>query len=466
MILSSLFLFCRSKAMLFAFLKSPKTSAVLEHSEVNRILTFLRSNVFPHEHLFARCFFLGIRAFDAWSNTPHEGTNSALKYCENRVRPNMSQAESTKVMTDQDAARAKKKAVAVSDAFHKTQLYSDTPSSQQIQKVAESMLQQELESAESYVSIRIDEKTFWVLRAVTRKVGKSPVPVFERVRVVTIGEDRCLRCSCEYPGHYGIPDRHISHVALHYGVDFQCWSHHDVDLRYHNSYCRLVAMKDPDSMNEDEKVIRANLISCRVQDLPVPLAPRICANDGSCNFAVGDNCDDEELRSYDSVNTRIRKVQEKSVTVLNYTDSEVSSAIRGLNDGADNAAGFTQESHKCDDGEWPGADNDDDDDDDDGGVLGGAIDFSWDPSGTPEGKTPSTAYAEGAPLCKEILQELDGSSPSTREHGLKLLHDVTLQIKARRASSLGGGPKGGIVSGKVKSKNASSTHKKQEYCPR
>jgi hypothetical protein len=91
---------------------------------------------------------------------------------------------------------------------------------------------------------------------------------------------------------------------------------------------------------------------------------------------------------------------------LNYTDSEVSSAFRALNDGADNAAGFTQESYNCYDGEWPGDDNDDDDDD---GGGGGAIDFSWDPSGTPEGKTSSTAYAEGAPFCKEFLQELDGS---------------------------------------------------------
>jgi hypothetical protein len=90
-------------------------------------LDFLRNHVFPHEQLYARNFFLHVRDFDAYSSAPHEGTNCGLKYCENAVRPNMSQAESTKVITDQDMARAQKKAIAVSDMFHKNQLHADTP---------------------------------------------------------------------------------------------------------------------------------------------------------------------------------------------------------------------------------------------------------------------------------------------------------------------------------------------------
>ena len=46
---------------------------------------------------------------DAYSNTPHKGTNNGAKYCENRVSPTMSQAESTKRLTEQDEARAKMK---------------------------------------------------------------------------------------------------------------------------------------------------------------------------------------------------------------------------------------------------------------------------------------------------------------------------------------------------------------------
>jgi hypothetical protein len=71
----------------------------------------------------------------------------------------MPQAESTKVFTDEDMARAQEKAIAVSDMFHKNQLHADTPTIQHIQKVAESMFQMEMEDADKYVSIWIDAKT-------------------------------------------------------------------------------------------------------------------------------------------------------------------------------------------------------------------------------------------------------------------------------------------------------------------
>ena len=179
--------------MLLSFLKSPTVSNILDRSEVNRILDFLRNHVFTHEQLYARNFFLRVRGFDAYSNTPHEGTNRGLKYCENPVRPNMSQAESTKVITDQDMAKAQKKAIAVSDMFHKNQLHADTPTIQHIQKV----LQMEMADADKYVSIWIDAKTWWVLHGIlNRRLGKSPIPAFERIRIVTIENNGSMHCSC------------------------------------------------------------------------------------------------------------------------------------------------------------------------------------------------------------------------------------------------------------------------------
>jgi hypothetical protein len=75
---------------------------------------------------------------DAYSNTPHEGTNNGAKYCENRVSPAMSQAESTKRLTEQDEARVKTKRKQVADSFHKTQLHSSKKASQHLQKEADS----------------------------------------------------------------------------------------------------------------------------------------------------------------------------------------------------------------------------------------------------------------------------------------------------------------------------------------
>ena len=134
---------------------------------------------------------------------------------------------------------------------------------------------------DKYVSIRIDAKTWWVLHGIpNRRLGKSPIPAFERIRIVTIENDGSMHCSCGYQDCYGIPDRHVSHVSLHYGTDFESWTHNDVDLRYHNTYCMLVATKDPAAMSDEEKSICTNLINARQQDFSIPLAPSITRNYG------------------------------------------------------------------------------------------------------------------------------------------------------------------------------------------
>jgi hypothetical protein len=72
-----------SKAMLLAYVQSPKVSSIIDEYNVKRILTWLHNHVFVHEQLYARCYYLHVPAIDAWTNTPHEGTNRGLKYAEN-----------------------------------------------------------------------------------------------------------------------------------------------------------------------------------------------------------------------------------------------------------------------------------------------------------------------------------------------------------------------------------------------
>jgi hypothetical protein len=139
-----------SKAMLLAYVQSPKVSSIIDEYNVKRILTWLHNHVFVHEQLYARCYYLHVPAIDAWTNTPHEGTNRGLKYAENRVLPSMSQAQATKVLTDQDFNKAKIKKRAASSSFHKTQLHSSTGTSQDLQKESESMLQEEIIESEQY----------------------------------------------------------------------------------------------------------------------------------------------------------------------------------------------------------------------------------------------------------------------------------------------------------------------------
>ncbi|KAG7347422.1 hypothetical protein IV203_016127 [Nitzschia inconspicua] len=53
---------------------------VIGDDTADNIVTFLRSNVFVHEQHFARCFYLDVRGFDAYSKTCLEGTNYDVKY--------------------------------------------------------------------------------------------------------------------------------------------------------------------------------------------------------------------------------------------------------------------------------------------------------------------------------------------------------------------------------------------------
>ncbi len=160
---------CSSKALLLLFIKSELVSGVLEEHYINNILDFLRKHVFPYEELYARCYFLRVRALDAYSNTPHEGTNAGAKHCEKRVLPSMSQTESTKTLTEQDQERGKDKTRKVADSIHKTQLHSSNSNSQYLQKEADSQLEDEMQAAEKYISIRINSNTWFVICGTTCK---------------------------------------------------------------------------------------------------------------------------------------------------------------------------------------------------------------------------------------------------------------------------------------------------------
>jgi len=253
--------------------------------------------VFVHEHLYARCYFLDVAALDAWSNTPHEGTNRGSKHCENAVRPDMSQAESTKKLSEQDAERTEVKLRSISDSFYKTPLHSSSVMAKHITTKAESHLQAEMEEAKNYVSVRVDGRTWLVIRSVPRKTVTTPIPKFERVRMVTI-DNGCMKCSCCSTDQYGIPDCHIAHVCLFYGTGFKSFSHHDIDLRHHTSYCQLVATKDAASMSDSELELRSSLLRARRMELPLPAAPEIFEFESGAKFSIGSNCSEEKIGGY------------------------------------------------------------------------------------------------------------------------------------------------------------------------
>lgn len=143
-----------SKGLLYSFINSVDVKSILKPNEINRLTEFLKNKVFHLEETFANYKFLYVRALDGWTNTPLEGTNRGLKYCERAVRPCMSIVESTKTMNSQDTTRQKRKTRRISDAVLKTRLNSHSTTSTHISQPAEGELQKQLGLAECYVSWR------------------------------------------------------------------------------------------------------------------------------------------------------------------------------------------------------------------------------------------------------------------------------------------------------------------------
>ncbi|KAG7338776.1 hypothetical protein IV203_028312 [Nitzschia inconspicua] len=67
------------KALFFLICDSEEVVKLIGDDTADNIVTFLHSNVFVHEQHFARCFYLDVRRFDAYSNTCLERTNYSLK---------------------------------------------------------------------------------------------------------------------------------------------------------------------------------------------------------------------------------------------------------------------------------------------------------------------------------------------------------------------------------------------------
>lgn len=439
----------RSKALLLSFLQSNAVTSILEPYHINEVVVFLRNHVFPVEDLYARCHYLGIGAMDAYSNTPHEGTNSASKYCENRVAPSMSQAESTKKLMEQDESRAKTKQRQVADSFHKTQLHSSDKSSQHLQKEADSHLKQEMGAANRYISIRVSPTTWRVLCGVNRTEGNHAYPTYERVRTVTIDDKQQMKCSCGRTADFGFPDRHMAHVAIEYGLEnnhvVAPFSHHDVAMRHHNSYCQLVAMKEPSELTDKEHRLRSKLLEVHRQKLDAPRMKSVRDYDDCAKFAVGSLCDSTIYSTYNRIRDRIMEVKEKRVSALNYTDSDINIALKRVNGGMEHAAGFSQSLYNC---------IDDDDND--------AINFGWDESHNSTSSIQRSSYAEAMPRANEFVKAMESVHPDVRKWAIGHMDDFLKDIDMKqREKERFTAPVGNVVSGKPN--GVATKPKKQDY---
>jgi len=219
--------------------------------------------------------------------------------------------------------------------------------------------------------------------------------------MVTIDDNGCMKCSCCSTDQYGIPDRHIAHVCLYYGTGFESFSHHDIDLRHHNSYCQLVATKDASSMSDSELELRSSLIRARRMELPLPAAPGFFEFESGAKFSIGSNCSEEEIGGYAEIWARICRVKKQRAAALNYSASEIISALRSEEKAQVHAAGFTQSQHNCDSSE------------DESTISFG----NWD-SAELEPRAELSGYDKAAPFIQQLHQSIHESDTAAQDYAI------------------------------------------------
>jgi hypothetical protein len=249
--------------LLIKFVTSSTTVNLIGVYESNAIVKFLRDYVFTHEDNFASYHYRNTRGFEEYSNTPLEGTNRGLKYSDFGVNKKMGVDKSAVNMIQQDEDKLQTKMVALHSELHKRRccdLKSD--SGKNITKKAYGQLTLQMKNIQCYASIRIDSTTWLVLRSTDQLLGREhfKIPIFQRVRQVTLCPNNVLCCDCGYIDRWGIPCRHMAHVIEFYS-DKKCdFTHHDIDVRWWTIYAQLVGINDDRKLSADARLLRSKLL--------------------------------------------------------------------------------------------------------------------------------------------------------------------------------------------------------------
>ena len=187
---------CRSKALIVDYIKSVEIRSVFAEGAAEKILDFLRGSLFPVEQNF--CFYVrkGIRHFEMYCNTGHEGTNNGIKNAATKVLPNHNTDKCTKIMADHDATKMAFYRLDAAAQWEGKALWSATATVDYLLAPAEDMTQLALEEAGNYASLRTRLVQWFVVRSVDREV-KGVMPQYARVYIVTF-VDGFLICSCEF----------------------------------------------------------------------------------------------------------------------------------------------------------------------------------------------------------------------------------------------------------------------------
>lgn len=207
-----------SKAWLFSFLQSPRVLAICDDKEhiPRQILEFVTRHVIPHEDYYAFYHRKFVFHFDEFNNCSHEGTNNGVKSGAVAVLPGHDISSAGKRLHFQGKLRCVELAKSAAKEFISRELWcEELHTIHDICTRGQSLIVNEWAMRAKYaverctVSIGADSWNVIVMTThreimgsdcteVSKDWEKLPIPIFPRVRTVTILSSGRLYCNCAY----------------------------------------------------------------------------------------------------------------------------------------------------------------------------------------------------------------------------------------------------------------------------
>ena len=187
-----------------------------------------------------------------------QGTNFGMKNHSASLKPTMGMDSSAQTLNLQsDIKAAQLEEIIFKDYKYSNKKWSNTPTAPYTTTFGEGLIKEVYCRLPLYVSKRVDVSTFQVLYEGCeasvdiedlKYYEDVPLPLFDRVREVTIDHSGVMFCSCQRFESRGIFCEHLLCVATsihkHSGIAFDGFTHHDIALRYRTAYMHYAYKKE------------------------------------------------------------------------------------------------------------------------------------------------------------------------------------------------------------------------------
>lgn len=289
-----------SKKLLLRWIKSSKVTQLLGKETSVALREWLVNNIFAYEDYFSLFRRMHLQTFYQATTSPHEGTNFGSKTHSASVKPCHNVDKAGRALALQDCLSSGIHSHNAHSDLIRKPVWSSSSSSKTILTTGESLLSQIYERIKLYEVRQISDCKWEVkfIRDAEDNVeeeeiendGQDPnnpfgllIPRFERIRKVSLNDDKTMRCSCCAFESRGIPCVHIGAVLNRCNSNWNGFSHHDCSLCWWKAWNAFSYSANYPSMSQFLLLLESKKISgplfvgntSDTNDLPFPAMTKL-----------------------------------------------------------------------------------------------------------------------------------------------------------------------------------------------